>query len=173
MNDSPADGVLLTEAGMAVALTSRDCPYLVLWSNGGGPVLVIHCGRDQLHNVSGGNATESVIGNALAEISQHGVESRSLCGVITLGIATQYFPNDCYPEITSALVRTWGDEVVPDRESGTIDLKELILRQLEVFGEIPRENITHDKLDTFSNTELSSVRAGRKGHNMIIVHRTR
>ncbi len=171
MNDEPADGVCVSQRGTAVALTSRDCPYLILWflRENQPCVLVLHCGRDQLHNVAGGNATESVIGNAIRKAIESGVEIETIRGLITMGIRARYFTNERYPEITEALRKYWGESVVPDSEHHTINLEELILRQLEEAG-ILRENIGHDGLDTYGDPRLASLRAGRGGHNMVIVH---
>ena len=170
MHTTRADGVILQSRRLGVVCTSRDCPQLILWSEVTNRVAVLHCGRDQLHNVRGGAGVgESVVMNALPLIAQQS-HAHTIHGVITLGIQAPSFPNEQYPEVTSALALRWGDLVVPDAHRKTIDLTELILRQLESYG-VRRGNILHDKFDTFSDTRLASLRAKRGGHNMVYVTR--
>ncbi len=167
MNARRADGIILRDPNITVAVTSRDCPYLVLWSEQMPCVAVLHCGRDQLHNILEGHVDESVIANAIPWFGNF-FEPEQIFGAIVMGIAPENFANARYPEITTALSRRWGISVVPDQTRHTIDLKELILRQLESY-KIPRENIQHDGVDTYSDKYLASLRAGRGGHNLLLV----
>lgn len=167
-NTFHADGVIIEDQDIAVAFTSRDCPYLALECVVGGKhvVLVLHCGRDQLHNFGEGKIAESVIANAMTELSRMG-KVECMSGVITLGISPEHFPNERYQDLTEALSTAWGESVIQDKTRHTIDLVELILCQLEKHG-IPRRLITHDALDTFTDTRLASMRANRGGHNLLI-----
>lgn len=166
-----ADATVLDSLEISVVTMTRDCPTLVLWNDSEGPVAVAHCGRDQLHNAGGEGVGESVIQNVLLEMRKLGIETTSLRGVITTGIAAEHFPNNYYPEICAALRKAWGEAVVPDNERQTIDLKELVLRQLEEYGGVQRECIVHDGIDTYSDARTASVRANRPGQNMIVVTR--
>jgi hypothetical protein len=114
-----------------------------------------------------GHVNESVIANALPWFGND-VEPEQIFGAIVMGIAPEHFANGRYPEITTALSRRWGPSVVPDQTRHTIDLKELILRQLESYR-IPRENIQHDGIDTFTDKHYASLRANRGGHNLLLV----
>ncbi len=167
MNKQRADGVILCDPSITVAVTSRDCPYLILWSEQVPRVAVLHCGRDQLHNVLEGRTDESVIANAIPWFGVN-VEPDQIYGAMVMGIAPEHFANAKYPKITTALSRRWGLEVIPDQTRHTIDLKELILRQLESYR-IPRANIMDDGIDTFSNKYCASYRDNRGGHNLILV----
>jgi copper oxidase (laccase) domain-containing protein len=166
--NTPADGIVVFDHRITVAMTSRDCPYLILYVKDPEVALIMHCGRDQLHNTGGRNPKESVISDTLALIGNR-FDPCEVYGCITRGIAPEHFTNDRYPGIIATLTRYWGDDVVPDRERCTLDLKEIILRQLETYR-IPRANITIDTVDTFSNPASASVRAGRSdAHNLILV----
>lgn len=166
MNPVHADGVVLYGKNQTIACTSRDCPFLTLTSESTDCVMTLHCGRDQLHN-NGSHLNESVIFNALGWFGRD-VDPKSIKGVITMGIAPVHFPNERYPKITTALAKRWGAEVIPDSERQTIDLRELILRQLESCN-ISRDNIAHDGMDTFSDTRFASYRAKRMRHNLTLV----
>lgn len=167
-----ADGVILSAPRTAVAVATRDCPVLVLYPEDGGPMLVMHCGRDCLHNFPD-DTHNSVIADGLAvykERCRSGISD--LRGFITLGIAPEYFQNDKYPDLVATLSREWGPEIVSDPDRLTLNLRELIYKQLEAHH-IDRSQIKNDCLDTYSDPRLASVRQnGRNAmYNLLLVER--
>lgn len=167
MSRSPADGLLVHHRNIAIALTSRDCPYLVLWAEGHEDIAILHCGRDQLHDFDT-NDRASVVESALTALLQYW-EPKDIHGVITLGISPEHFHNERYPDIIWNIQQQWGSSVITDMERLTLDLKELILVQLESCG-VDRHQIICDDIDTYSDTRCASTRAQRGGHNMILVN---
>lgn len=164
-----ADGFILHHPGEAVAIATRDCPALTLFSTRGGPVAVLHCARDTLHGIDQGNVEKSVVIDAIRQCIYEWEDMESVHGFITLGIAPQHFPNDRYPKIVEKLKDTWGEHVIHDVARGTIDLVELITRQLETYG-VARSRVSHDGLCTYSDSRLASHRRGHGGcHNLILV----
>jgi copper oxidase (laccase) domain-containing protein len=170
LRNERCDGIVLYKEGDAVAVTTRDCPVLTLFSEDGGPVLVLHCSRTSLQDFDTASPVgQSIIRNALATQPQMLRHPEKVRGFITMGIAARHFHNDRYPMVIEGIHKMWGSGVVGESESGpTIDLLALIHAQLSVFGIRP-EQIEHDGLDTFTDERLGSVRAGREGHNLTIV----
>ena len=172
MHDVRADGVILTEAGEAVAVLTRDCPSVILASKYHGHVAWLHAGRDSLHGIDTGNPKQSVIHNMLEACMPYWKDPASVFGLISCGIEPECFPNDRYPDILHGLTTMWGPSVIHDSTQGTLNLRELVLLQLEAHG-IRREHIFHDGLGTFSDPLLASNRAGDTTvHNLIMVTRT-
>lgn len=168
INHRRLDGVILTRRGDATAFITRDCPVLVLYSARGGDIAVLHCSRSSLQGIDLGNPRHSVIANALRLCLSSWKNETHVRGIITTGIAAHHFNNERNPTITETLRAMWGDRVVPDRTRHTIDLVALIRAQLESHG-IDPECIAHDGVDTYSDERFASLRAGRGGHNVIVV----
>lgn len=173
INHNRLDGVILTRSRQAVAFSTRDCPTLILYSERGGPIAVLHCSRSALQGADIGlfHHRYSVIENAIKTCLPLWRDASLVCGFITFGITPEHFQNDRYPAITKNIMKLWGPSVVPDRQRGTIDLVELIRVQLEQFGiGIKRERITHDGLDTYREVGIASKRRGcGNHHNLILV----
>lgn len=171
INYDRCDGIVLEEPGDAVALTSRDCPILILRNPHGWPAAVLHCSRSSLQGAEIGRATKSVFSEAFQLCAGGFLDCTEVGGYLTMGIAEEHFHNEKYPHITDSLKRNWGMHVIGGtKERPTIDIVELVRVQLRARG-VSTERVLWDALDTFTDPRLASVRAGRGGHNLVIVVR--
>lgn len=165
------NGIILREPG-TVALATRDCPIVVLWSRkqaSGSPVGIFHFSRESAQGVDVETPTASALIHGATECLRSWRDSKHVRGIITFGIGATHFTNERHPEITEALRKHWGNEVVPDGAQHTIDLVALARAQLASFGIDPSQ-IMHDGFDTFSDERLASNRRGHKGyHNLVLV----
>ena len=171
INNKRGDGVILDQGGDAVAMTSRDCPILVLYRRSGGPVAVLHCSRSSLTGVDRGEPERSVIHEAFKLLGPEFGQASDACGILTMGIDASHFNNERYPEVIKDLRQRYGDAVIggsPDRP--TINLYAWIQAQVAMHGMNPM-HIVSDGLDTCTDERLASVRAKRGGHNLTIVIR--
>jgi copper oxidase (laccase) domain-containing protein len=168
------DGIILDQAEDAVAMTSRDCPILVLYRRSGGPVAVLHCSRSSLTGIDRGEPHRSVIHEACALLGKEFGNAHDVCAILTMGIAAEHFPNEDHPKIIQGLERQYeGKGVIGgSKERPTIDLVALVKAQLEGYGISPNR-VIHDGLDTYTNPDLASRRAKRGGHNLTLVLRRR
>jgi copper oxidase (laccase) domain-containing protein len=168
------DGIILDQAEDAVAMTSRDCPILVLYRRSGGPVAVLHCSRSSLTGIDRGEIYRSVIHEAFWLLGAEFEAANDVCAVLTMGIAGEHFTNDLYPEIIAGLQREYAGKGVigGSKERPTIDLLALVHAQLESHG-VSSDRVIHDHLDTYTDPRLASVRAKRGGHNLTLVLRRR
>jgi hypothetical protein len=171
LNNQRCDGIILDKPWTAVAMTSRDCPILTLYRRSGGPVAVLHCSRSSLQGTDIGELDESVINRACKMLGPVFTHAPDVCGILTLGIASEHFHNERYPYVIAYLRNRYGAGVIGGTEERpTIDLLALVRAQLAEHG-IKPEAIVSDGLDTFTDTRLASVRAQRGGHNLVFVLR--
>lgn len=171
VNYDRCDGIVLEESGDAVAFTSRDCPILILRNPHGWPAAVLHCSRSSLQGTEVGRASASVLDEAFQLCAGGFLDCTEVGGYITMGIAPSHFNNERYPRITDALIRNWGAHIVGDPQGRrTIDIVELVRVQLRA-KRVNTAQVYWDALDTFTDPRLASVRAGRGGHNLVIVVR--
>jgi len=171
INHKRRDGVILDQKEDAVAMTSRDCPILVLYRRSGGPVAVLHCSRSSLTGIDLGEPERSVIHEAFRLLGPDFGQAHDACGILTMGIGAPHFHNERYPAIIADLRKRYGTAVVGGTtDRPTIDLYAWVQAQVKVHGMDPK-CIVSDGLDTFTDERLASVRAKRGGHNLTIVVR--
>jgi len=153
------DGVILTRPGQSVAMTSRDCPILML--SGENFVAGIHCGRTALQGFDMELLKDgSVIRNAFKFLFDRVGEPRNLRAVVTMGIAPEHFNNNRYPQVLAGIRNRWGPGIVSDDDHGRIDLLAFIRAQLSEVFNMMTSQVEWDGLDTFSDPRLVSHRAG-------------
>lgn len=171
INYDRCDGIVLERSGDAVAFTTRDCPILILRNPHGTPVAVLHCSRSSLQGADVGQSSRSVFDEAFRLCEGGFLGCTEVGGYLTLGIAAEHFHNERYPHIVEPLKKNWGKHVIGGTaERPTIDIVELVRVQLRARG-VDTQQVFWDTLDTFTDPRLASVRAGRGGHNLVIVVR--
>ncbi len=173
-----SDGIILRQPGQGVALATRDCPTVIIWSALGGPVAVLHASRDALHGIDVGRPERSVIGAAFALCGKEWRYAEHLSVAITLSIAAEHFGHNDdgsgrFSDIVWGMERLYGGYVLPDAQRETLDLPMVIMRQLAIWGIHP-EQCFLDGLDTYADERLASRRAHQaqvkpRGHNLVIV----
>ncbi len=171
INHARCDGVVLERPRDAVALTSRDCPILILHNPHGWPAAILHCSRSSLQGAEVGDPTRSVLNEAFQLCAGGFLDGSEVVGYLTMGIAAEHFHNERYPRITESLKKHWGKHVIGGTdERPTIDIPALVGTQLRTRG-VNTARVYTDALDTFTDPRLASVRAGRGGHNLVIAMR--
>jgi len=163
------DCVILTKPGQSVAMTSSDCPMLML--SGEGFVAGMHCGRTALQGFDMRLLNDaSVIQNAFKFLFDRVGEPRNLRAVVTMGIAPEHFNNNRYPQVLQGIRNRWGNGIVSNDGHGRIDLLALIRAQLSEVFNMMTSQVEWDGLDTFSSPCLASHRAGHNDwHNLVVV----
>jgi len=187
-NGIDADGVLL-DSGTAFAVTSGDCPTLVLFNQE--RVLGTHVGLRSVVQPDASSGSwgqqHNVVKNALTAI---GGSPKEVQAFICCGIRTGYQFSTRHPEFgkRNASLHSWIRErhprchravLHPERE--TIDMIALVRAELMELG-VPRDNIQHDNIDTFANVSpdgeylwASNARSARqtppgpKQRNLVVV----
>lgn len=175
VNNYRMNGLILRNRHEAAGFITRDCGTLIVsqdkkYTRGKTtPVFIAHISRDSIQGTMLGKPEASVVTNGMSICLPEWDEPGTLRATITLCIAAEHFPNNQHPQIVAELRNRWGDEVVPDQKRSTIDLVAVVRAQLREFGMRP-EQITHDKLDTYSDTRLASKRRGDEiQHNVVLV----
>lgn len=182
-----ADGSYVPK-GSAFAITSADCPTIVMWgknSCGVTKVCAAHAGRDSLiersalHNL-GGNGSQrahfSVVDAARSLILNHGVVAKTLCLKIYCGIRSGFThqqtggKHETYNRNLINHCSQYGGAVVTDIDTGEIDLYQLIRSQAIESGILAR-NIKFDEADTWADDRWASNRRnpGSDERNLVIV----
>jgi len=181
-SEASTDGVILDRPDQAVVFATSDCPTAILWSTKGGPVAVLHCGREALHGADVGQVEHSVIHNTLSAYGLDWGHSRHWRACITLGIAGRHFTHKkgqdqigTWSEVIKELVKTYGADILVDQDQEALDLTRLILNQLKGYG-LKESQVHLDGLDTYSDARLASYRRwameGRppgRLHNLVVV----
>lgn len=181
-----ADGVRLNQTNDAYLLSSGDCPCVVICDPTKAIALALHAGRDALLDrgfIAGqqGRAQFSVIDQAMNLMRNRGwIKTSPIHVFIAAGIGSSQFTHPTTPtivgedgqesvnehqsanqELIEFLLRSYDHnrfKIVTNSASGSLNLVELIIAQLAVYG-VRRDCIVWDGVDT-------SADKGPDGHHL-------
>lgn len=185
-----ADGVLLTEANTAFAVSSADCPTSLLCDSSTGNVVATHAGLKSL--LSGTPQTDDLVMNMFLSVvaaSPHPLDPESLRGFIACGIGAHFYILD--PEhaafteehrlLLEKIMKTFPAHAIPKGRGGLSGPYGIDLRGIfdENMGYIPvgRDCVGFDGVCTFSGKDTNgnplwhSNRRGDKTRNLVLVIR--
>lgn len=185
-----ADGVILPPNDMAFAVSSADCPTIVLTDRRTGAMVAAHAGLDSLIDRSvahGGEPSRehaSVVDAMVAKIRRF--NTSTMQAFVTCGISPEAYYFDKFgehgernKELLSYVMKNWGAACYDwvGRESGGISLFELIRAQLALRG-VRVSTIGSDGACTFYDKKWMtdeylwhSNRRGDKTRNLVLVIR--
>ncbi|MEA1929480.1 MAG: laccase domain-containing protein [Patescibacteria group bacterium] len=159
-----ADGLVIGRRD-AVLIPSADCATTLLFQAGTGKLVVAHTGLKSLLDLPAiiGERKEKKV-SVIVRMMREMIDGKNpLAAWIGLCIGPQHFtfPLD-HPQfgegnrrLLDHLHRHWPCYLPEPRESGQVDLRELIRQQLLLCG-VPRLNILTDQNDTHSDTRLDN-----------------
>jgi copper oxidase (laccase) domain-containing protein len=146
------DGAMADEPHAAIVLQTADCPALILTNKVTGRAVLAHAGRPAL------TGSCNVVGNAVHAILGGYDGAENLEALVVGSICGHCFKHD--HEEAKSLIEYFHklpDKVFADKETGALDLFEVIRHNLLHYG-VPEENIRREGPCTFETPELASYR---------------
>lgn len=175
-----ADGVLLTEPNQAFAVSSGDCPTVIMRNVSTGAVVAAHAGRDSLIKEDGG-----LIRQMVTALTDAGGSRRDVRAFIACGIGSEHFVHPVHDPVNGERNRRLRDKAAAyagaahaNDPDGRISLFHLITGQLVEQG-VREERIGFDGADTYSDLGPDgkplwhSHRRGDRTRNLVLVIRRR